>query len=108
MRQHPDLGQRFQTGKIGVIHPADLEHVVRADNHAVALRFATTVVDDWLPRPGRGVAAFPGTIRVLGSSALLGQCFAVLGQLFPTPFLAPASGANPSTAAVMAASTCLT
>jgi len=45
------------------------------DDHAVALGFAASVIDDRGPGPSWGIAALARTVRVLGGPTFLGQCF---------------------------------
>jgi hypothetical protein len=72
MRQNPKLGEGRQAAEVAVVDPSDLEYVVRADDDAVAFRFATPVIDDRGPGSSWGIAPLPRTVWVLGGPAFLG------------------------------------
>ena len=75
MRQNPKFGEWRQAAELAVVHPSNLEHVVGADDHTVALGFAAGVIDDWGPGSSWGIAVLARTIRMLGGPSFLGQCF---------------------------------
>ena len=65
------LPRRPSRAKSTRVDPADLEDVVRADDDAVPLPFAASVVDDRSRGSGGGAAAFARTLGVPGGAALL-------------------------------------
>ena len=71
MGGHSQLGKRGQLPEVAVVDSSYLEHVVRAHDNAVPLRFASCVIDDGGPGPRHRVTPFPGAIGVLSRLAFL-------------------------------------
>ncbi len=75
MGEHSHLGQRGQSLEVAVVDASYLEDVVGAHDHAVPLRFASSVIDDRGPATRHGVTPLPGAVGVLSRPAPLGQLF---------------------------------
>lgn len=73
MGEHSQLCEHRQPAEVAVVDSPYLEDVVRADDDAVALGFASSVIDDRPPGAGGGVAPLAGALGVLSRPALQSQ-----------------------------------